>query len=71
MVLIRIICECANHHQFSPYFIHIRGKDNLTADALSRFDLDKFKCDIGDIEMDSHPSDCSQAIKFIVGKCFH
>ncbi len=56
MMLIRIICDCANHYQFHPYFIHIRGKDNMTADALSRFDLNKFKSDIGDVMMDSDPT---------------
>eukprot|EP01083_Nonionella_stella_P056887 149581_1 len=32
--LIRIIGDCANKMGFKPFFVHIRGKDNLTADAL-------------------------------------
>ena len=33
--LIPMISECANQHQFHPYFVHIKGTDNKTADALS------------------------------------
>ena len=51
MALIRIIAEMANKFNFRPYILHIKGKDNLTADALSRFDLRKFHEDTAGIEM--------------------
>ncbi len=70
MCLIRIIAECANSQGFHPYFIHIRGKDNKTADALSRFDLEKFKDDIDGIVMDSAESPCLKALDFVLFKCF-
>ncbi|MCP4478643.1 MAG: hypothetical protein GY818_11175 [Planctomycetaceae bacterium] len=70
MCLIRIIAECANSQGFHPYFIHIRGKDNKTADALSRFDLEKFKDDIDGIVMDSVESPCLKALDFVLFKCF-
>ena len=70
MVLIRIIAQCANHYNFSPYFIHIRGKDNMTADALSRFDIDCFKSDIMNVMMDQCPTECSNALNIIINKCF-
>ncbi len=70
MDLIRIIANLANKHNFQPYFIHIRGKDNLTADALSRFDLDKFKSDICGIAMDNDETPCEIALDSIIDCCF-
>ena len=70
MELIRWICHLANRFNFHPYFIHIRGKDNLTADALSRFDIDKFKSDINGITMDAAPTNCTSALDQIVAMCF-
>ena len=53
MALIRIIADLANKFKFTPYILHIKGKDNMTADALSRFDLKKFHEDTTGIMMDS------------------
>ena len=58
MALIRIIANCVNNWKFPPYFLHIRGKDNLTADALSRFDMEMFKEDIKGIDMDRDETEC-------------
>ncbi len=71
MELIRIIADCANEFGFHPFFIHIRGKDNLTADALSRFDLEMFKKDVGNIVMDNNETVCSVALDKILNKCFN
>ncbi len=70
MQLIRIIANCANKNNFYPYFIHIRGKDNLTADALSRFDLKKFCADTLGITMDNVESPCRSALDNILKDCF-
>ena len=42
----------------------------MTADALSRFDLNKFKSDVGDVMMDNDPTDCTNALNLIISKCF-
>ena len=51
MALIRIIADLSNRWKFRPYILHIKGMDNLTADALSRFDLRKFHEDTKGFEM--------------------
>jgi hypothetical protein len=42
MHMVRIFMTVANEHGFHPYIVHIKGKDNVTADALSRFMKRKF-----------------------------
>ena len=37
MHLVRVLMNLANEHGFHPYVVHIAGKQNITADALSRF----------------------------------
>ncbi len=70
--LIRIIAACANTYEFKPFVhVHIKGKDNLTADALSRFDLKKFHSDIQNARMDSIATDCAPALDLILSKCFN
>lgn len=66
MALIRVIAESATRFKFSPFIIHIKGKDNITADALSRFDLTKFHHDTAGIEMNSWPSRSEAQISEIV-----
>ena len=68
MELIRIFASCANRFKFQPYFLHIAGKDNLTADALSRFDLRKFQDDTDGIEMRTTESPCRWALSFLVDR---
>ena len=70
MALIRIIANCANNWNFRPYFLHISGKDNLTADALSRFDMEMFKEDIKGIDMDRDETECKVALDLILAQCF-
>jgi len=71
MRLIRIIADCANRFGFCPFFIHIRGKDNLTADSLSRFDFVKFRSDTAGIQMSAAETECSNALDHIVKDCFN
>jgi len=66
MAMIRILAECANQMRFHPYFIHIKGKDNLTADALSRFDLKRFQADTKGIQMSNTPTECKWALDAIL-----
>ena len=42
----------------------------MTADALSRFDIDKFKSDIQNVVMDRRPTECDNALNLIINKCF-
>ena len=70
MDLIRIICDAANKCGFRPYFIHIKGKENLTADALSRFDVKKFHKDTKGTVMDKFETPCLGALNYIISKCF-
>ena len=70
MELIRVIAACANKMKFTPYFIHIAGKDNLTADALSRFDVAKFKADTAGIEMDSDETECHRIFTALLERSF-
>ena len=37
MHMVRILMDTANACGFHPFVVHIKGKDNVTADALSRF----------------------------------
>ena len=70
MNLIRIICDVANKCGFRPYFIHIKGKENLTADALSRFDKIMFHRDTKGVVMDKSETPCLSALNYIIKKCF-
>ena len=68
MSLIRIICNSANKNNFHFWINHISGKENETADALSRFMTNKFHSDCG-VVMNSEPSDCKSAMNLIVKTC--
>lgn len=68
MELIRVIASCANKWSFQPYFIHIAGKDNMTADALSRFDVQQFQSDTAGIQMNAAETPCSWALDFLVSR---
>ena len=70
MQLIRVIASCANEMGFQPYFIHIRGKDNLTADALSRFDLRMFQEDTRGIEMATRETQCQWVLDRLLALSF-
>ena len=69
MALIRIICNSANKNKFHFWINHIPGKNNETADALSRFMTQKFHSDCG-VMMNTKPSDCNEAVQLIVNMCF-
>ena len=43
MVLLRYLCLCAAHHSFAFTAFHGAGRDNSIADALSRFDFQRFR----------------------------
>ena len=51
MALIRIIADLANRYHFIPYIVHIPGKLNLTADALSRYLPKLFHDDTAGVKM--------------------
>ena len=70
MTLIRIITNCANKYKFHFWINHIQGKENRTADALSRFMTQKFDSDCN-VRMNEKPSDCHEAMKLIVKSCFN
>ena len=70
MDLIRIICNYANKYKFHFWINHIQGKENRTADALSRFMSVKFHSDCN-VQMSDTPSNCNPAMRLIVNNCFH
>ena len=66
MHMVRIIMDAANENGFYPYFIHIPGKENLTADALSRFLERMFWEDTKGIAMAADETRCKTALDAIV-----
>ena len=66
MALIRIIADCVNRFKFIPYIIHIPGKLNLTADALSRFDEKKFHNDTNGVPMLPRPTSSEEQLGKLV-----
>lgn len=70
MHLIRVIAACSSEFGFSPYFVHIAGKENLTADALSRFDVRMFHEDTAGVQMSAEETVCRAALDGLLNLCF-
>ena len=66
MVLIRIIADLANRHHFIPYIVHIPGKLNLTADALSRYLPKLFHDDTAGVKMAGRASKSEYWIRMLM-----
>ena len=66
MHMVRIFLTVANEHGFYPYIVHIKGKENVTADALSRFMEQKFWTDADGTSMDDDETDARWALDAIV-----
>ena len=66
MHMVRIIMDAANEHEFYPYFVHIPGKENVTADALSRFVDRMFHEDTDGVSMAKRATHCKPALDAIV-----
>ena len=67
MHMVRVFMTVANEHGFHPYIVHIKGKDNVTADALSRFMKKKFWSDTDGTTMAEHETESVGALDAIVG----
>lgn len=66
MHMVRILMDTANKCGFHPYVVHIKGVDNLTADALSRFMNRMFWSDADGTSMAHTGSDVAWACDAIV-----
>ena len=66
MHLVRILMDTANAHGFHPFIVHIKGEDNITADALSRFMARKFWEDTEGTVMATRESPSAWACEAIV-----
>ncbi|NRA57493.1 MAG: hypothetical protein HRU13_05175 [Phycisphaerales bacterium] len=66
MLMIRVLMNAANEFEFCPYFVHIKGKDNITADALSRFMDKKFWHDTAGTNMKDIETDAAWVLDAIV-----
>ena len=66
MHMVRILMDTANTYGFHPYIIHIKGEDNTTADALSRFMMRMFWEDTNGTTMSATESPSAWACDAIV-----
>ena len=66
MLMVRVLMNAANEFGFCPYFVHIKGKDNITADALSRFMDKKFWHDTNGTVMADTETDATWVLDALV-----
>lgn len=60
MELVRVMCALAAKYRFYFWVVRVAGKDNIAADALSRFFADPLATCA--TKMQPKPSDCTQAV---------
>ena len=74
MELIRIIADQAETNGFRPFIVHIPGKENLTADALSRFDEKRFHEDTTGVTMRDYGkadgADTREILEFLTQRAY-